>query len=182
MPDEDLAVAGSTRADADRRDLELVRHPGGDRLRHRLEDEREAARRFERTRVADESVRPLGRPALRLEAAEHGRRLRRQPQVPHDADPRADDRLRARERRPRPFELDDVRARLLDEADRVPDRVLVGDLVRAEGHVADDERPAGAAGDGARHEEHLVHRHRHRRRLVPEHDHRGRVPDEDQAS
>ena len=62
---------------------------------------------------------------------------------PIDADPGLDDRARARDHRPGALELDDVRARLLDEADRVPDGVLVGDLVRAERHVADDDA-AGA--------------------------------------
>ena len=55
------------------------------------------------------------------------------------------------------------------------DRVLVGDLVRAERHVADDERPLRAARDRARQEEHLVHRHRHGR-VVAEHDHAAESP------
>ena len=81
--------------------------------------------------------------------------------------------------RPGALELDRVGARLLDEADRVLDRLLVGDLERAERHVADDDRMPGRARDRARQEQHLVHRHRHGRALVAEHDHRGRVADED---
>ena len=53
--------------------------------------------------------------------------------------------LDARERRPGALELDRVGAGLLDEADRVVHRLLVGDLERAEGHVGDDERPPRAA-------------------------------------
>ena len=47
---------------------------------------------------------------------------------------------------PGALELDRVGARLLDEADRVSHRLVVGDLERAERHVGDDERTPGAAG------------------------------------
>ena len=57
------------------------------------------------------------------------------------------------------------------------ERVLVGDLERAERHVGDDERPSCAARHRARQYEHLVHR-RGDGRVVAEHDHRGRVADE----
>ena len=59
--------------------------------------------------------------------------------------PGLDDRRHARDHRAGALELDDVGAGLLDEADRVLDRLLVGDLERAERHVADDDRPARAA-------------------------------------
>ena len=83
----------------------------------------------------------------------------------------------AGEHRARALELDGVGARLLDEADRVPDGVLVGDLERAERHVGDHERPARAARDRAGEDEHLLHRRRDGR-VVAEHGHRGRVADE----
>ena len=80
---------------------------------------------------------------------------------------------------PAPSSLTTSARRLLDEADRVPHGVLVAHLVRAERHVADDDRPVHRAGDRPGQEEHLVHRHRDRRALVAEHDHRRRVADED---
>ena len=97
----------------------------------------------------------------------------------HHADVRVGDRAHARDHPSGAFELDDVRAAFLDEADRVADRLLVGDLVRAERQVADHERPLRAAGHRARQEDHLVERHRHGR-LVAEHHHRRGVADEDQ--
>ena len=112
---------------------------------HGLEHDREAAGRLERERVLDQPLRPLGRPALRLEAAEHGRRLRRQADVAHHRHARADDRARARDRRAAALELDRVGAALLDEPHRVPDGLLVRLLVRAERHVGDHERPLRAA-------------------------------------
>ena len=68
--------------------------------------------------------------------------------------------------------------RLLHEAHRVLDGVLVGHLVRAERHVGDDERPPRTARHRAREHEHLVHRGRHGR-VVAEHGHRRRVAHED---
>ena len=97
----------------------------------------------------------------------------------HHRDAGLDDRLHAREHRAGALELDRVRARLFDEADRVLDGLLVGDLERAERHVADDHRMPSRARDGASEEQHLVHRHRDRRPFVAEHHHGGRVPDED---
>ena len=78
VPDEDLAVAAGAGADPDGRDLELCRHPLGDRGRDGFEHEREAARRLERERVLEQPLRRLRRAPLRLEPAEHRRRLRRQ--------------------------------------------------------------------------------------------------------
>ena len=90
----------------------------------------------------------------------------------------ADERADAGERRAGALDLDRIRARLLEEADRVLERVLVGDLEGAERHVRDDERPARAPVDRARQHDHLVHRRRHGR-VVAEHGHRRRVADED---
>jgi hypothetical protein len=60
------------------------------------------------------------------------------------------------------------------------DRLLVGDLVRAERHVGDHERPLRAAGHRLRHEHDLVDVAGHGR-LAAVHDHRRRVADEDQV-
>ena len=150
----------------------------GDRGRHGLEHDREAAGLLERERVLVELHGLRGRPALGLEAAEHRRRLRGQPDVAHHGHAGARERANAREHRSGALQLDRVRARLLDEADRVLERLLVRDLERAERHVGDHERPARAAVDRARQDDHLVHRRRHRR-VVTEDDHRGRVADED---
>ena len=117
--------------------------------------------------------------ALGLEPPELCRRLGRQTDVTHDGDACLDDRLHARDHRTGALELDRVGARLLDEADRVLERLLVGDLERAERHVADDDRMPGRTRDRARQEQHLVHRHGDGRALVAEDDHCGRVADED---
>ena len=152
----------------------------GDRGRHALEHDREAAGRLERPCVGDELAGLRRRPALGLEAAEHRRRLRRQADVAHHGHAGADDRAHAVERRARALELDGVHARLLDEAHGVAHRVLVGDLVGAEGHVGDDERPPRAARCGAREEEHVLHRGRDGG-VVAEHGHGGGVADEDEV-
>ena len=68
--------------------------------------------------------------------------------------------------------------RLLDEALGVLDRLLVGALIGAEGHVADQQRTLEAPAHGARHHQHLVHADRGGR-VVAEDDHRGRVSDQD---
>ena len=180
MPDQHLAVAVGAGPDADRRDGELVGDPLRDARRDRFEHEREAAGRLERAGVPEQRERLLGRPALGSVAAEHRRRLRREADVAHDRDPGADDRAHAGEHRPSALELHGVGARLLDEADRVPQRVLVRDLERAEGHVRDDERPTRPARDGARQHQHLVHRGRDGR-VVAEHGHRRGVADEDEV-
>ena len=98
----------------------------------------------------------------------------------HHGDPAADERPHAREHRPGALELDGLGARLLEEADGVRDRLVVGDLEGAERHVGDHERPLRAARDRAREHDHLVDR-RGDGRLVAEHDHRGGVADEDQV-
>ena len=98
--------------------------------RDRLEHEREAARLLERERVVVERERRRGGAALRPEAAELRRRLRRQPDVADDADVRLGDRPQpATAIRPAPSSLTQVGAALLDHPDRARDRLLVGDLV-----------------------------------------------------
>jgi hypothetical protein len=76
------------------------------------------------------------------------------------------------------LELDRVRAGLLQEAAGVPHRVLDGDRVAEEGHVADDQGPLGPAAHGGRVVDHLVHGHG-QRRVVAEAHVRDRVAHED---
>jgi len=90
--DEHLAVAVGAGADPDRRHREPARHLRGDRRRHGLEHDREATGCLERARVVDELQRRLRGLALGLEAAQHRRGLRGQPDVPHHRDPGGDDR------------------------------------------------------------------------------------------
>ena len=120
--------------------VEPSRDLGRDRRGDGLEDDREAPASSSASASCDELCCGLGRLALRLEPAELRRRLGRQADVAHDGDARVDDRLHARDHRAGALELDRVGARLLDEADRVLERLLVGDLERAERHVADDDR------------------------------------------
>ena len=90
--------------------------------------------------------------------------------------------------RPRPrdadgaaaLELDRVAAGLLDEAEGGLHRLLVGDLVGAEGQVADEERRAQPAPRRPRQHEHLVHGDADGARIA-EHGHRARVADQDEV-
>ena len=138
---------------------------------------REAPGRFERPSVREQCKRLLGGTTLGLEPSEHRRRLRRQPEVAHDRNPCGDDALDPGEHHSCALELDGVGSGLLDEADGIPSRILVGDLERPERHVSDDQRTIRAARDRAGEDQHLLHRRRDRG-LVAEHGHRGRVADE----
>ena len=140
VPDEDLPICSGARTDPDGRDCQPRRDLVRDRHRNGLEHDREAAGRLERARVVDEAARLLGGAALGLEPTERGCRLRREADVPHHRDARPDDRRNPRERRSGTLELDGIGAGLLDEPDRVRDRLGVGDLERPEGHVRDHER------------------------------------------
>ena len=71
--------------------------------------------------------------------------------------PAPDDRPGALDRGAAALELDRVAAGLLDEALRVRDRLLVGELVGAERHVADQQRRPQPAADRLRQHQHLVH-------------------------
>src|SRR6266542_2635643 len=114
--DEYLPVAPAPGTDPDRRyrqaPRDLRRDRGGDSLEH----DGEGSGLLELERAVDEVPRLLRRLALGLEAPEHRRRLRGQPDVPHDRDSRLDDRPHARDRRAGALELDRVGARFLDEA------------------------------------------------------------------
>ena len=95
MVDEHLAVALAPGADSDRGHGEPAGDLGRDGGRDRFEHDREAARVLERDRVLDQLPGGHRGLALRLEAAEHRRGLGRQTDVPHDRDPRGDDRANA---------------------------------------------------------------------------------------
>ncbi len=180
VPDEHLAIATGPGADSDRRDRQRLGDAGRDGSRDGLEDNREAPRRLERKRVLVELNCLRRIPALRFEAAEHRRGLRRQADVTHHGNSRGRECANAGEHRAGTLELDRVGGRLLDEPDRRLERLRVRYVVRAEGEVGDHERPAGAAVHGAREDDHLVGRRRNCR-VVAEHDHRGRVADQDQV-
>ncbi len=75
------------------------------------------------------------------------------------------------------LELHGVRAALLEEADRGPQRLLGGCLVGAERQVRHDERPGGRADHRAHHRQQLVDGDRHGRG-VAEHVVAGRVTDQ----
>ena len=141
VPHEHLAVRAGAGADADRRDRQRLGHPRGDRRGHRLEHDREAAGGLQRERVVEQLLRLAGGAALRLEAAEHVADCGVRPMWPITGMPASTIARTRDEHRAGALELDGVGAPLLDEADRVPDRLLVGDLVRAERHVGDHERP-----------------------------------------
>ena len=78
------------------------------------------------------------------------------------------------------LELDRVAAGLLDEAEGGLHRLLVGDLVGAEGQVADQERGAQPAAGGPRQHEHLVELDADGARIA-EHGHGAGVADQDEV-
>jgi hypothetical protein len=94
--------------------------------------------------------------------------------VSHHRHAGADDRPRAVDGGAAALELHSVHTCLLDEAVGVLDRLLVGALVGAEGHVADQQRGLQPTADGLGEHEHLVHADG-RRALMAQHDHRGAV-------
>src|SRR5262249_62298630 len=114
--------------------------PLRDRGRDGLEHNGKATRTLERECILVDLAGLLRGSALRLEAAEHCCRLRRQADVAHDSDAGACDRTNARERWPGAFELDDVGATFLDEADGGVGGGVVPGRGGAERHVADDQR------------------------------------------
>ena len=150
---------------------------GGDRWRDRLQHDGEAAGSLERARRVDQAARLDGGTALRFVPAQQLHRLRRQPDVADHRNRGIDDRFGTPEHRPRAFQLHRVGPSLLQKPDGVPNGGLVRRLKRSERHVGDDERPSGAARDGASQHEHFVHGDR-QRRVVPEHGHGGGIADE----
>ena len=178
MRDQHLAVATYARADADGGDGNFL----GDELRQprrdRFEHEAETARLFEQERVFEQALRGGGVPALRTEAAQLVDGLRREAEVPHDGNARADDGAhRVRAFAPA-FEFDRLHARLLQEASRVADGFIHVRLVGHERHVADQQRGLCAARHRAAVMEHLLHRDG-QGVGVTQHDHAERIADED---
>ncbi len=78
------------------------------------------------------------------------------------------------------FDLDGLRAGFLEEADGVVDCVVDSSVVRAVGHVGDEEGAACCAGDGASVVEHLVEGDG-KGIVVSKDDHGERVADEDKV-
>ena len=166
-------------ADPDRRDPE----PLGDRRRqllgHQLEHDREGARLLDRKGVAEQGPRGVLRLALDAHLADRVDRLRRQPDVAHDRDAGARDRLDRARAAHAALELDGLGAALARAGAPAFSSAGFDGRVAHERHVADDERAAGAAGHGL----HVVEHVRHRDRdlvLVPEDHAPDRVADEQQ--
>ena len=119
---------------------------------------------------------------LRLPAAERGGGLGGEPDVAHHGDAR---RRRSRARAladasPPPSSLTASQPASLTMRMRGGDRLLVGDLVGAERQVADQQRGAQAAADGAGEHEHVLEHHG-RGGAVAEHGGGGRVAHEHQV-
>ena len=91
VPDEHLPVGAAAGADADRGDPEALGDRGCDLGGDALQDERERSGFLHLDGLLDEAERRVGRAPLRTEAAEGGRALRRETEVAHDGDTRADD-------------------------------------------------------------------------------------------
>ena len=183
MPDEHLAVAVEPGADADGRDRSALGDARGDGCGNRFEDEREAAGRLERARVAEQraafsAVRPcaLKPPSI---VADCGVR----PMWPITGMP-ASTIARTRESiAPAPSSFTASAPASFTKRIALRTRILVGDLERAERHVRDDERTLRPAGDCSCEDEHLLHRRRdcrgvaedgHRRGVADEHEIRAR--------
>ena len=177
MADEHLAVAVGPRADPDRGDAEPSRNLVRDGRGTASSTTAKQPASSSASASASRRAAFVRRPSLRLEATEHGGRLRREADVTHHRDPGLDDRADARQHRPGSLQLHRVRAGLLDEADRVPTAATSETWNEPNGMSAIDERAACATGHGPRQHEHLLHRGRDGR-VVAEHRHRGRVADE----
>ena len=179
VPDEHLAVALRAGADADRRDVaarSVIRAATGGGTHSSTSAKQPAS---SSASASSNSCRACSADAaLRLEAAEHRRRLRRQPDVAHHGNARADERPHPRQHRPRALDLHGVGAGFLDEADAFSTAGSSETWKEPNGMSRDDERPPRAARHRARQHDHLVHRRRHGRG-VAEHGHRRRVADED---
>ncbi len=173
MGDQHLAVATGARADADGRHLDGRGDLACEVGRHRLDDDGEYPRGFERPRV----VQQLGGVALYREAAKAMDRLRRQPDVPHDGDVGGDDGGDGGGGPLAPLELDRVGSSLFHEPSRVLHGLLRTHLVAHERHIGDDQRPPGAARHQSRVVDHFVHGHAKRGRLALDH-HAERIADE----
>ena len=153
----------------------------GDGAGDRLEDDREAARLLQRQCLGGDAGGRPGVAPLGLPAAERGRGLGGQADVAHHRDAGADDRARpARRGLAAALQLHDLAAALLDHPHGGRDRLLVGDLIGAERQVADQQRGAQAAADGARQHQHVGQLDRGRGG-VAEHGGGGRVADQHQV-
>jgi hypothetical protein len=108
-------------------------------------------------RVAQKPLRAFGGAALRAPAAQRHLGLGRDAEVAHHRDPGADYRCRARRRGAGALELDHVGAGLLHEAMRRLHGLLIGDLVRAEREVADQQRRVQPAANGRCKTKNLTH-------------------------
>src|SRR5579864_4235304 len=176
VAEQDLAVGARTRADADRRDLELLRNDTRDRGRHRFEFEHEAAGVLDGERVGQDLHRRRGGTSLDLEAAEDGNRVRRESDVRGRRNAGIDERLQDMRLRLATLRLDRIAARFLHETGRIGKRAIDG-VVALIRHAAEHERVRRTAPHGGRVQHHHVHRRRNRIRMAVR-DHREAVADD----
>ena len=130
--------------------------------RHRFQHDREGPGPLQRLRVGQQ-FRPGVAAALDpARAAQHVDALRGQPEVPHHRDAGPGQRLDLRQHPPAAFQLDRLRAALLEVAHRAGQRGLRSGLVAAERQVGHDQRRPGPAHHRLDHRNQLVHGHRQR--------------------
>ena len=180
MDHQHLPARPRARADPDRRDGEALRDERGQAVRHALQHDREASGRLERKCVGEHALGAVDVAPLHAPAAQRVDALRREADVAHHRDARIHHQpdLGA-DLRPA-LQLHRVHAALFQEATGIFERLMDIALIAHEGHVADQEREAGAALHRAAVVEHLVHGDG-QRVLMPKDDHRERVADQDRV-
>ena len=139
LPDQHLGVAVHTRADADRRDGQLLGHLPGDVARNHLHHHCEGPGGLDGPGVVEQ---PLAGVATALDAvaAEGVLALRREPDVRHHRHSTLAEQLDLRHHLAAALELDRVCPALLHEPDRRVVGLLGGALVGAERKITDHQR------------------------------------------
>ena len=176
-----LAIALWPGANADGRNGQLGGDHGAHLPRHAFQHHAEAARALHCDGIAHELLDGGQRFALHLIAAHGVQRLRRKPDVSHDRNFRvaqAHDQLAALLSA---LDLHRLGAGFLDKPRGVAHRFVSGQMVRAIGHVGNEQRALGSAPGCAGVVQHLIHAHRHGV-LVAQHHHGQRVAHQDHVN
>jgi hypothetical protein len=161
VPDEHLAARRGASADPDRRHAELLRDVLGELPRDGLEDDRERAGGLHGARVADERGGAVRIARLDAVAGERDVALGQEADVAHDGDADLGEAADGARDLGAALELDGLDgAALAEDAHGGAHGVGRAGVVRAEGHVGDEQRRARAARDGAAVVQHLVERER----------------------